>query len=62
MLSRCFFDFSVDEGGFCHRIESDLFLFLLMSHIITGVFTSTHNVMYSSKTDNINIEKGRDMT
>ena len=29
MLSRCFLDFSVGVGGFCHRTESDLFLFLL---------------------------------
>ena len=28
MLSRCFLDCSVGVGGFCHRKESDLFLFL----------------------------------
>ena len=28
MLSRCFLDYSVGVGGFCHRTESDLFLFL----------------------------------
>ena len=26
-----FFDFAVPVGGFCHRTESDLFLFLLQS-------------------------------
>ena len=30
VLSRCFLDFSVGEG-FCHRTESDLFLFLLFT-------------------------------
>ena len=30
MLSRCFLDCSVGVGGFCHRTESDLFLFLLI--------------------------------
>ena len=28
MLSRCFLDFSVGVGEFCHRTESDLFRFL----------------------------------
>ena len=29
VLSRCFFGFFCGCGGFCHRTESDLFLFLL---------------------------------
>ena len=33
MLSRCFFDYSVGVG-FCHRTESDLFLFLLQGAIL----------------------------
>ena len=33
MLSRCFMDCSVGVGGFCHRTESDLFLFLFLSVI-----------------------------
>ena len=30
MLSSCFLDFSVNLGAFCHRTESDIFLFLLL--------------------------------
>ena len=37
MLSRCFLDFSVGVGFFCHRTESDLFLFLLV-----GEFSAIH--------------------
>ena len=29
VLSPCPFDISVGEGAFCHRTESDLFIFLL---------------------------------
>ena len=29
VLSRCYLDFSAGVGAFCHRTESDLFLFLL---------------------------------
>ena len=31
MLSRCFLNCSVGVGFFCHRTESDLFLFLLLN-------------------------------
>ena len=34
MLSRCVLDLSVGVWGFCHTIESDLFLFLLFRHHI----------------------------
>ena len=34
MLSRCFLDFSEGERGFCHRTESDLFLFLFFLTIL----------------------------
>ena len=32
MLSRCFFGLFCGCRGFCHRTESDLFLFLLLTH------------------------------
>ena len=34
MLSRCFLDCSVGVGVFCHRTESDLFLFLILIELL----------------------------
>ena len=36
VLSRCFLVFSVGVGFFCHRNESDLFLFHVKNHISPG--------------------------
>ena len=41
MLSRSFLDFSVGCRDFCHRTESDLFLFLFMLKIVFPIFVST---------------------
>ena len=37
ILSRCFLDCSVGVGVFCHRAESDLLLFLLISQLFREV-------------------------
>ena len=44
MLSRYFLDFSVDVG-FCHRSESDIFLFLC-TRLLKG-----HAMNYSPRND-----------
>ena len=39
MLSRCFLDCSVGVGVFCHRTESDLFLFLSLHYFPVFLFS-----------------------
>ena len=54
MLSRCFLDFSVGVGAFCHRTESDLFLFssiniryLILLEIEMFLFVKKYRYIYN---------------
>ena len=44
VLSRCFLDFSVGCRGFCHRTESDLFLFLSLPRFQDQGLTAQPNI------------------
>ena len=47
VLPRCFFYFSVGVGGFCHRTESDLFVFSSFRLLQTIFFHIVTVVLYS---------------
>ena len=67
VLSCCVLNFSLGVGGFCHRTESDLFLFLLRLNLIHLSFLfSLFRFHYSNECvslfTNISGEKERNLT
>ena len=50
LLSRCFLDFSVGVGAFCHETESDIFLFLLIliNRVLEGRGLCRERVYYTT--------------
>ena len=46
MLPRCFLDCSVVVGGFCHRAESDIFVFLMLYFVRCRISISCDYIIY----------------